>query len=63
MELIVITSTLGHVDIIGCGILAYSIMETGKYVLFFIFLFFFANLKKGNIMINFAFIFPSSPYN
>lgn len=60
MELIVITSTLGHVDIIGCGILAYSIMETGKYVLFF---FFFANLKKGNIMINFAFIFPSSPYN
>jgi len=37
MELIVITSTLDHVDIIGCGILAYSIMETGKYVLFFFF--------------------------
>lgn len=35
MELIVITSTLGHVDIIGCGILASSIMEAGKYVLFF----------------------------
>lgn len=34
MELIVITSTLGHVDIIGCGILASSIMEAGKYVLF-----------------------------
>lgn len=33
MELIVITSTLAHVDIIGCGILASSIMEAGKYVL------------------------------
>lgn len=29
----VITSTLGHVVIIGCGILAYLTMDTGKYVL------------------------------
>lgn len=54
MELIVITSTLGHVDIIGCGILASSIMEAGKYVLFFL------TQKKSvciYMVMNFVFIF------
>jgi len=54
MELIVITSTLGHVDIIGCGILASSIMEAGKYVLFFL------TPKKSvciYMVMNFVFIF------